>query len=977
MNNWIIAFSYSFIAGTGFAIAFFPNFDIFKPLFTFSSLLILHWLLIFCGILLLLWILLGKYKFVRNTIVVLLPFLLGATNYWRFFNTKFPSHIKNYLDKKFWDRTTIRGTVIREPDIRPDKINLTVKPYKIKKKGKWKELKGRVGNVLVRLKPSVGEYYETCDYGDIIEVSAALLPPMGRQNPCGFDYKEYLRSMWGVYACMYPRDESQVKKIGENPGWLLKFALDLKKEMIRVIKKTLPYPQSAFLGGVTLGTRGGVPPQMKFEFQATGVAHVLSVSGLHAGFIAALFYIICTLLKIPKKPRWFIVSFGLLIFTLITGARPATMRASIMYSMLLFFNTFGLGLKASTALTIPVSGMLILIFNPLLLPSASFVLSYMAVWSLCHLSGPVQTFFETHIRSWYFVFFFFVIFGLTTIFCLNYPLFLNKNFLVFIFAVIFVLFLIAKYLHKINPIEGLEMSRLSGPLVSFFYAQFAIQLGMMIPFSAVYFRRFPAAGAYVNFIAIPLIGFIVMVGFLSGLIGAAGTYFSGLLGLKIISDVATFIALCLNAGNYWLCKLFTGTAHFFFKIFPYPFMPTFHTWWLVSYYVVILLMVNYRYILDFLQSIAQRLKYYSREDIYLRASITFIAIVLLFFLYTYKVKKTKVQTLRATVLCAGFGNSIVLESPSGKSFLIDTSIRDPGGFNFSSLSAVFSCYHINEFQALILSNLKPENTGNVYGVLEYFPAKEVITPYDPAQLLKRRSYQEFLNFLGDFELLEKWDTAYPQKLYANVSLLLERNLVPQKLYRKPRGWRKIFTGVKSFPLKTVKTGDIIYSEKVNGKEFYIMALWPPEEKLKGTSDDIGNNSVVLRVCYGNFSMLLPSDIRNEAELEMIEKIPQYLKSHILVAPYHGHMNASYEPWLNLVKPEIVIIHHVYARDWSFPDSALALTIQRCKNIGAKVLRTSEYGAITIISDGEKFKWAACKKQKKEGRSSYEDSLDVF
>jgi len=975
-TNKIIAFCYSFIAGTAFAIIFFSGFDVFLPLFAFSKLLILHWIFIFTGVLVLIWFLFGKYRAVPAVMLVLVPFILGAANYWRFFNTKFPDHISNHLNKDFWSKTGIRGTVIREPDERADKTNLFVKPFEIKKKdGVWRKLKGRTGNVLVQVKPAVGDYYQDCEYGDVIEVESALMIPMEQKNPGSFDYKEYLRSMFGTYGCMYPRTPEQVKKIGEKSGWLLRFALNLKKKMICVIKETMPYPQSAFLGGVTLGTRGGVPPQMKFEFQATGVAHVLSVSGLHAGFIAVLFFTICSILRIPPKPRWFVVTVGLLVFTLITGARPATVRASMMYSILMLFNTFGLGLKASTALTIPLTGAAILIINPLLLPSASFVLSYMAVWSLCYLTGPVEKFFDKYVKSWMFIVFFFWVFFLTAVVCVEYDLLRNSNFLMMMSGAVILSFFLASRLHAVKPLDGLAINRMPPALqslVQFFYAQFAIQIGMMIPLSAAYFHRFPAAGVYANFIAIPLIGLIVMAGFLAGLIGAL---FSAL-GLPA---VGALIALYLNAGNYWLCIGFTGVAHFFFKAFTYPFMPTFSASWLIMYYSVVFLMAFYRPVFDFFEEMFQRLKYYSREELYIRGSAVAVVVVLAFFLYGWKFKKKTVPEFKATIMSIGFGNCNIIRTPGGKSILVDTTIGDKGGFNFSGLAAAFTLYHISDFDAVVLTNLKPENTGNAAEIFPYFKAKKVFTSYEPEGFVKKRSYQKFLDFLGDENLKEKWDGFYAQALYRNYFYILRTPLIPHKNYKRARGFRKFITAVKGAPLYRAKKGDIIYSEKTGGKDFVVSVLWPPEEKIAGTNDDLANNSIVLKIKYGDFVMIMPSDIMNDAEYEMLKDENVDLKCDVLIAPYHGHMDACLGEWFEAASPSLVVLPYSYQKNWSFSDSDIIVTENKSKELGAKVLRTDKYGAVEITSDGKTYSWESVKapRDAKQGEASDEDSLDVF
>ncbi|MBA3065245.1 DUF4131 domain-containing protein, partial [bacterium] len=969
-SNKIIAFCYSFIAGTAFAIIFFSGFDVFVPLFSFSKLLILHWIFIFVGALVLIWILFGRLRVISGIMLILIPILLGAANYWRFFNTNFPDHMSNYLDTSFWDKTGIRGTVIKEPDERADKTNLFVKPFEIKKKdGVWRKLKGRTGNVLVQVKPSVGDYYQDCEYGDVIEVESSLMIPMEKKNPGSFDYKEYLRSMFGTYGCMYPRTPQQIKKIGENPGWLLRFALTLKKKMICITKETIPYPQSAFLGGVTLGTRGGVPPQMKFEFQATGVAHVLSVSGLHAGFIAVLFFTICSIFRIPPKPRWFIVSVGLLIFTLITGARPATVRASMMYSILMLFNTFGLGLKASTALTIPLTAAVILTFNPLLLPSASFVLSYMAVWSLCYLTGPVEKFFDKYISSWMFIVFFFWVFFLTTIVCVEYDLLRNSNFMALMSGAVLLSIFAASRLHAVKPLDGLAMNRMPPTiqgLVQFFYAQFSIQIGMMIPLSAAYFHRFPAAGVFANFIAIPLIGLIVMAGFLAGLIGA-------LFSVLHMPALGSLLALYLNAGNYWLCIAFTGVAHFFFKAFTYPFMPTFSTSWLIMYYSGVLLMAFYRPVFDFFEEMMQRMKYYSREELYIRGAAIASALVLVFFLYGWKFKKKPVPEFKATIMAIGFGNCNILRTPGGKSLLVDTTIGDEGGFNFSGLAAAFSLYHINSFEAVVLTNLKPENTGNAAEIFPYFKPKKIFTAYKPEEFVKKRSYQDFLDFLGDENIKEKWDGFYAQALYSNYFYILQTPLIPAKDYKTASGAGKFVSVTKGVPLYRATKGDIIYSEKTGGKDFTVSVLWPPEKKIAGTKDDLANNSIVLKVKYGDFTMIMPSDIMSDAEFEMLKDKNVDLKCDVLIAPYHGHMDACLGEWFEAASPSLVVIPYSYQKDWSFSDSDILTTENKCKEMGAKVLRTDKSGAAEIISDGKTYRSESVKtlREEKQGASSDE------
>ncbi|MCS7184726.1 MAG: ComEC/Rec2 family competence protein, partial [bacterium] len=289
-----------------------------------------------------------------------------------------------------------------------------------------RELKGKTGAVFVKIFKSIGELYEKVAYGSHIEVYGQLLPIRRQTNPAGFDFAKHLMAR-GIYAQVTQFGISspyQIKLIEtpEKPtlwDYVVKIAGYTRVKILQTIRETVPYPYSAFLGGVTLGLRGGVPQWVRQEFQETGVAHVLAVSGLHVGFVHILLLMIVIAFRIPRKIGYFFIVFGLLIFTLITGASPATQRAALMSSIGQFLYTFGrFGIRKATVFTIPISAFIILLLNPMWLPHPSFILSFAAVWSLVYLSYPVKLVLEFLLKGWAFLLFFiwisFYIYALTT-----------------------------------------------------------------------------------------------------------------------------------------------------------------------------------------------------------------------------------------------------------------------------------------------------------------------------------------------------------------------------------------------------------------------------------------------------------------------------------------------------------------------------------------------------------------------------------
>ncbi|MBI5573294.1 MAG: ComEC/Rec2 family competence protein [Elusimicrobia bacterium] len=930
MAQKLTIFCYSFVAGVAAAMIIHSGAI---PLATVMAL----WTL--SGVAGVLYILFKKTKY-SIPLLILTPAFFAAANYYRAVDTSDKNHISHYTDEKFFDRTIITGTVVREPDARDNSTKLTIKPELIEKPSKsgWGVIKssavitGKTGFVLVTIYPTIGEFYDTVEYGDKIKVDAALLPPSEMRNPAGFDYGRYLKAR-GVFAVMYARKSEMIQYVGPgDTDWLTRLAIKLKRRFLLVIRKTMLYPESAFLGGVTLGSRGGVPQKVKMEFQATGVGHVLAVSGLHVGFVHILLLMICNVFRVPKKPRWFILVFGLLLFTIITGASPATKRAALMSSIGQFAYTFGgMGMRMSSAITIPVAAFIILFFDPLMLPDGSFVLSFVAVWSLVHISGPVEDVIRYLFRGWAFLVILIWILFSTGLSIVNPDIFLNKGFSVSYVMLIILTISAAKIINNKYPLKNFDFVSLPKYFVIFTYSQLSIQLGMMIPLSAFFFKMFPVSGIYANYIAIPLIGYIVQLGLIANLFELL---FSSLglatLGLKI--------AFLINSANYIFSKFFLDMAHFFAIRFPYPFVETPTATEMVLYYVAVMVFILYKPIFYLLEGV-----YYQVRDIFsipeVRKKIIyggaagFVIVLTLYFTFIPQRKKLKV-----TFLDAGFGSSIIVQTPQGKNILIDGG--SGGGWNFgvSTILPTMSKYKIMKIDRLVLTSPETGNIGGLPSVMEKKPVDEVWDVFDPKKFSLGMTYNEFLTNIGDWKLsLTPYDSR-PAQMYADYYEFLkaiENNAnpaLPKKHYR-------------------AKAGDVIYEEK----GLKLSVLWPPAEGFQSGEDILDNNSVVLKLVYGKVSFLFTSNIKRDAEWALIDD-KSTIRSTVLLAPSHGHKYSSTDEFIREVKPEAVIIQFGYLKGRSFYESDLVPALERyavCVS-STQSCRTDTSGSVEIISDGEKY-----------------------
>lgn len=110
------------------------------------------------------------------------------------------------------------------------------------------------------------------------------------------------------------------------------------------------------------------------------------------------------------------------------------------------------------------------------------------------------------------------------------------------------------------------------------------------------------------------------------------------------------------------------------------------------------------------------------------------------------------------------------------------------------------------------------------------------------------------------------------------------------------------------------------------------------------------NSVVLRLSYGNFSMIFTGDAEAETEDELVRNKLQ-LRAQVLKIGHHGSRYATSEKFLNAVNPQAAIISCGADNRYGHPSQP---TLDRLKRSNVQVYRTDLSGEIAIISDGNTF-----------------------
>lgn len=161
---------------------------------------------------------------------------------------------------------------------------------------------------------------------------------------------------------------------------------------------------------------------------------------------------------------------------------------------------------------------------------------------------------------------------------------------------------------------------------------------------------------------------------------------------------------------------------------------------------------------------------------------------------------------------------------------------------------------------------------------------------------------------------------------------------------------------KKIPVYSPKAGD-----KLKVGQFVLEVFWPEEKQgseLVWTSSEdpqvlgievfpgkTNESSVVTRLSYGEFDVLLPGDVEASQE-EMIEdKIGDV---EVLKVAHHGSKYSSSQDFLEKISPELAIIS-VGSNPYGHPTKEV---IERLANLAIKVLRTDLDGEVEVVSDGK-------------------------
>ncbi len=331
----------------------------------------------------------------RITLLVVLSLLLGAWRYTIASPVNDPLAVSAFIGKS---KVEVQGNVTDEPTIQGKTrvLLVSVTSISLNTGATWQNADGELE---VRTLDSAGATEDPygANYGDAVQLQGTLQPR-----------DQYTAA--GVFANMsFPR--ISVSSSGGNPIFAALY--HLRVLLATVIAQSLPQPEAAVLIAILLSLRTPTLKPLANFFNETGTAHLIAPSGFKVTIVAGI--IISSTRWLYKKRdvptgqatqawqmlpaerrqgdvrRWLVTTLvvtGIVVYTILSGAGPAAIRAGIMGVIMVIAPRIGRIYNVYTALAF--AALIMCMFDPFILWDVGFQLSFLGTLGIVMLTPSLQ-----------------------------------------------------------------------------------------------------------------------------------------------------------------------------------------------------------------------------------------------------------------------------------------------------------------------------------------------------------------------------------------------------------------------------------------------------------------------------------------------------------------------------------------------------------------------------------------------------------
>lgn len=295
--------------------------------------------------------------------------------------------------------------------------------------------------------------------GAELSFEGSVYHPSGKSGPYDFDFRMWLLGdgiAYGISTYASP----QILNTPETAQWT-----DVASRVRGIFGAALTRvmgDEARLAMAMLFSDREGMAVDERSAFETLGIAHVMSVSGLHVGILGAC--LLWLLRKCRMRSAWQLPVLAVFLFgyCALTGFSAASVRAAVM--LLLYQVGRSKGLIPDPLLMLSAAMIFVLLTDPLQLFSAGFVLSFSAMAGILLLRPPLVSLLMGRVKP-------------------------SES----------------PFAKPLQNQKGYQIRKRFSDALAF---SLAAQLGVFLP-TAAYFHRLPLYGVFINVPIVPLVGLLV------------------------------------------------------------------------------------------------------------------------------------------------------------------------------------------------------------------------------------------------------------------------------------------------------------------------------------------------------------------------------------------------------------------------------------------------------------------------------------
>ncbi len=317
---------------------------------------------------------LSSYKFrwlngcILSVAFAFIGYYLTINNY----DNHKPKYFSNYISPA---QTSVIADIYEPIKIKDRSVKAIVKILKVYYNGNAVKTSGKA--LIYFEKDSLTNKLK---YGDRILINAQFHEISPPQNPNEINYKKYF-AFKNLYHEAYVRSGSINIISRDNGNVIYKYAYLIRDKFLFIFKQnSITGKELAVGSAIIFGYRDLLDSDTIMEYSQAGVIHILCVAGLNVGIIYLIFFNLLFFLDRFKHGKLIKSLLLLLIiwsYTFICGLTPCILRASVMFTFILFGKI--IGRQVNTLNAVITSAFILLLFNPFLITNLGFQHSYIAV----------------------------------------------------------------------------------------------------------------------------------------------------------------------------------------------------------------------------------------------------------------------------------------------------------------------------------------------------------------------------------------------------------------------------------------------------------------------------------------------------------------------------------------------------------------------------------------------------------------------